>query len=645
MNSITYFRLNSPYPGDTTKNCALTGSEVDNNFYTLEGRDIKSVELSDGRIVITLLNGETLSTDKMNEGYVKDLSFEFDEVNGILTITQNGCVQTITGFSTNYSVEGAISVDGSLVGNGLSEKPIGISPMFKTGQYKPVDKIISLVDGEKLPKCGDLKTGDRYLTIETLNEYGYLYNYEGLRKILCKLKASNSPWRIPSKEDWDDMLNAIEPKPRCKNHNDSRSNKYLGCFGGTFLKSNNYWKKDTCCEETDDENQDTPINYDDDCNCGHNNQNDCAPTYHGEMGNCHNNSGNNYGCNCDCHSCASCSYDIYGFNALPAGYANEAEDYLYFKERAYFWTSTNQDYRDAYIKVLTYDSNKVLQDILASDNYLSVRLVKTYNGDNYNENEDILGETYSTVLMPSVKHGHAIWTSMNIAFKECGCDCSCNQVLPNAGQGIEFNKHYFTNEWNGFAWIRKELHDGESVVVKKNTYNEQAGEVNKDYTEYRVVNGELVDVAGMIYERVISKVSEDINNINIELDNLNDKLDAEIERSTAKDAEHDAAIEATNEALQAEIERSTAKDAEHDAAIEELQQANQDIQDSLQRLEDKDTEIEEEIDQLRQDMEDIEGKLLSEETAFDPQTGILTLKSNDGTNDIDVQFAFNFGVF
>ena len=40
MNGITYYRLKSDYPGDYTKNCALNGTEVDNNFYVLEGRDI-----------------------------------------------------------------------------------------------------------------------------------------------------------------------------------------------------------------------------------------------------------------------------------------------------------------------------------------------------------------------------------------------------------------------------------------------------------------------------------------------------------------------------------------------------------------------------------------------------------------------------
>ena len=78
MNAITYFKLKSPYEGDITKNCALTGSEVDNNFFTLEGRDVKSVELKDDKIVVNLMNGEKLTTDNITEDCVKGLTIDFD---------------------------------------------------------------------------------------------------------------------------------------------------------------------------------------------------------------------------------------------------------------------------------------------------------------------------------------------------------------------------------------------------------------------------------------------------------------------------------------------------------------------------------------------------------------------------------------
>ena len=706
MNAITYFRLNSPYPGDVTKNCALTGSEVDNNFYTLEGRDIKSVELQDGKIVVNLMNGEKLTTDNITENCITGI--EFDEVNGILTITQNGVVQTITGFATNFNIGEAISVDGSLVGNGLAKSPVGISPISKTGQYRPVKKIVNVVDGEKLPIKPNVFPGDRYLTVENVNEYGYLYNYDGLKKIACKLKEVNSEWRIPTKEDWDDMLDAVEPNENFRNHTDVRSNKLLGKFAGKFLKSKEFWKKEQPCD-CDDENN-TCIDYSDsnccneECNCGRHIP--CHPSYCGEYGTCHHR-----------HHYDNSGLDLFGFRAVPAGYANEARDFMYFKERAYFWTATNHEYRDAYIKSFLYNKSCVLQDVMASDNFMSVRLVKNYNGSNYNEREDILGNTYSTVMMPSMKHGRAIWTSVNLCMGNCECDCGCGcqYVVPNNGQGMEFTKKYFINEWTGREWLRNELKDGESVVVVDN-------EPNTNYTEYRVVNGELVDVASLIYDKVIETLGPISGGLETQIQELDERLTNEIQRSTDKDNEHDEAIEGLNTRLTTAeeniqentdniqtltehleqtdanlvtlredftnavteinetIEEEKTVRAEKDTQLEETISAEQQARiekdnELVQSIEDEtterlaeDTRLQEEIDTLeeitqesianldtkieqeKQDRiakdEEIEGKLLTlDGTAFDTNSGILTLKSQDGTNDIEVQFNFNFGTF
>ena len=748
MNAITYFKLNSPYEGDITKNCALTGSEVDNNFFTLEGRDVKSVELKDGKIVVNLMNGNKLTTENITEDCVKGLTIDFDEVNGILTVTQNGVTQTITGFATNYNVGDAISVDGTLVGNGLAKSPVGISPVTKTGQYRPVRKIVSVVDGEKLPRMPFLFPGDRYLTVESINDYGYLYNYEGLKKIACRLKEIGSPWRIPTKQDWDDMLNAIEPCQEFRTHNDARSNKFLGKFAGKFLKSKEYWKKATC--DCDDEH--TCIDYSDneECSCGRHIP--CNPDYCGEYGTCHHR-----------HRKDSSGLDKYGFRVVPAGYANEAKDYMYFKERAYFWTASNHEYRDAYIKAFTYNKTSVLQDIFASDNYLSVRLVKSFNGDNFNEREDILGDTYSTVLMPSLEHGKAIWTSVNISLADCGCDCCCKYVLPNDGQGMEYSKKYFINEWTGKEWLRKELADGESVVVINEIVTQQeTGDnchcgchtdeeepvYNTNYTEYRVVKGELVDVARLIYDNIMEVIQPHLDQLDSQVEDLTGRLDAEIERSTLKDAEHDSAINmltervdaletntgnlaeelaqekaereakdaeleqaiadeaaareakdaeleqaiadeaaareakdteleqaiadeaAAREAKDAELEQAIAdekaereaKDAELEAAIQaEAEAREQAIADEAAAREAKDTELEQAIadeaaareqaiadEKAEREAKDteLEGMMLAEEgTEFDSENGILTLKSKEGTNDIEVQFSFNFGTF
>ena len=687
MNGITYFRLNSSYDGDVTKNCALTGSEVDNNFYTLEGRDIKSVELQDGKIVVNLMNGTKLTTDNITDGLVRDLSIDFDETNGILTITQNGVQQTITGFATNYTIGDAVSVDDSINGNGLPTSPIGVKPTYKTGQYRPVDKIVDATNGEKLPKCCELTVGERFLLIDNVNEYGYLYNYKGLKKIACKLKESGSQWRIPTKEDWDDMLNAIEPRDEFRNHSDARSNKYLGKFAGKFLKTVNFWKKEEPCENE--------CNCDDNCgdnchnNCGNNENTDncydhcihndneinwcehseeecacgrdviCSPSYCGEYGTCHHK-----------HCFNNEGIDKYGFSVLPAGYTNEAKDYMYFTERAYFWTATNHDCRDAYIKVFAYNKSNVLQDVMASDNFMSVRLVKDYSGDNFNGREDILGSSYSTVLMPSLKHGRSIWTSINLSIgKNCGCDCDCETtfVLPNNGEGMEYTKKYFMYEWTGKNWTVKELLDGESVVV-----------IDDNYSEYRLVNGELKNVADVIYERVVEEFHDEIDGIVNSIDNLNEKIDNEIERSTTKDEEleqqlndlsgrlttdeqnieqnaQDIAvlnthIEEINQnvtALQEALEEEKTTREQKDDELEELiNELSQEIADETEQRQAEDERLQNEIDEINQEFDEFDGNVhIQEGSNFDYTTGTLTLKSKNGNNDILIQINPNFGTF
>lgn len=625
MNGITYFRLNSSYDGDITKNCALTGSEVDNNFYTLEGRDIKSIEIQDGKVVVNLLNGEKLSTEKITGKCIENLEVEFDTTKGELTITKDGEVKTISGFVTYDNVGDAISqivddavsgvhingtvyVDSTINGNGSSQSPIGVSSVAKTGQYRPVSSIVNTLNGEKLPSSSATFPGDRYLTVEKVNDFGFLYNYEGLKKIACSLKENGSLWRVPTKDDWDDMLNAIEPKEDYRTHSDARSNKYLGEYAGKFLKTKEYWKKDSCGCDSDT-----------DCSCGEDTSCatscDCNETYCGEMGSCHCKCSNNNG-----------GIDKYGFKAIPSGYANEGKDYLYFKERAYFWTASNHEYRDAYVKILAYNKSSVLQDIMATDNYMSVRLIKDYNGTNFNEREDILGDSYSTVLMPSLKNGSAIWTDVNISVSNCNCDC--NYILPNDGEGMEYTKRFFTNEWNGTQWIRKEILEGETVVALKDG--------DKDHVEYCVVNGELVSTATKLYNDVYGQLDPQIKEF---------EKNVEVLKETVE--ETDKKIVTVNENLVTSINNINNNVAEGFNTI------NKNVADGFNT-------INEAVDVERKRIDNVDERLTKVETdtstasnlvhiqegsAFDKENGLLTLKSQGGTNDINIQFDFNFGTF
>ena len=550
---LTYFRLTSPYEGDITKNCALDGYEVDSNFFTLEGRDVKSVNVNGNELVITLVNGETISTLNAFADFTKDITFDFDTTNGVLYIKRNGVTQTINGFATTYNTGEAVATDGTVKGDGKPSNPIGLSPMYKTGMYRPVKKVVDMTRCETLP-C-DAMPGDRYVTIENISEYGFLYNYEGVKKIACDLVACNSPWRIPTKDDWDDMLNAIEPCDEDKEHASATCNRYFGKFAGKFLKSKDFWKMKTCG------NANTCIDYGNGdntyptCTCGKTNI--CAPTYCGEYGSCQHRP----------QFFPNRGIDKYGFRITPAGYTDDGGQFGYFLERAWSWTASNKQYSNAYTKRFEYNKSTVYQDVISTKYNLSLRLIKDYNGDNYFERENILGVPYSTVLMPSQKKGKAIWTSVNIAFSN-----KCyNPVLPNDGMGLTYTKKYFLNEWDGRKWLKNEISEGESVVIE-NAPN------GNNCLEYRVVKGDLVSTSNSIYEQVITTITPT-------LDDLQDQINNETTRAIAKENEID-------KNLMAEIERSTNKDKELEELINnESTTTDADIADIKNRLDSTDETI------------------------------------------------------
>ena len=739
---ITYFRLNSPYDCDITKNCALDGYEVDNNFLVLEGRDVQSVYVEGDRIKVRLINGDVIASDEVFDEFTKELSFRFDTENGILYITRNGVETKIEGFVTEFSDDKSVASDNTLSGNGKPSDPLSISKLYRTGQYKPVKKFIDKVKGENLPSESEALVGDRYVVLDATSDYGLLYDYDGVKRIACDLVGSNSEWRIPTKEDWDDMLNAIEPCDEDKDHGSASCNRYLGRYAGKLLKSVDGWRKVGCS----DASSNTCINYDTTgcgCTCGKNIE--CSPMYCGEYNSC---------C-CKPHDDSTAGVDAYGFRALPAGYADDGGNVSYFGDRAYFWTATNANCgNSAFMKRLEYSKATVYQDVISSKNSLSLRLVKDYTGSNYYEKEEILGVDVPAILMPSVKKGHAVWTEVNIAF----ADKLYNGIVPNLGFNITTTNKYYIYEWDGNKWLINALNEGENVVIFDGP--------NEEYAyEYQVIKGDLVSVSGRIIDIVYEKVSEDLTNLDNKitaeteratakeneisetLSNVSDKLDEEIQNRTEAEniinqkiadeaearenadntekTEREAAdsairtdlatvnqnlvdsvntinqnmangfntintnvanaITTINDAIEAERTIRTDKDAEIDGKIEELvakdAELEQEIADEKTAREEadttektereaadtaekeareaKDTELEEKIDANKEETDaaieaektareekdaEIEGKLLTEEgTGFDETTGIITLKSNDGSNDIQIQLVLNMG--
>ena len=674
INGITYYKLKSPYNGDVTKNCSVSGIEIDNNFFTLEGRDVKSITVDGTDIVLNLLNGEQLKAVDVLDNFITNISF--DKENGILkAYRNNGEVEVFDGFVSihehnNHKHLDAVASNETLTGNGTHEKPLKLAEAYKTGQFKPVDKIVTDKKTEKP------FVGERVLVSEERSAYGLLYNYSEVIQIACELDNTHSKWRIPSKADWDDMLNAVEPCTDNKNHDKSTPDRYFGKWAGKLLKSKYYWKDyEGCeCDCKDDEDEEM-----DGCHCGKHRI--CKPTYCGEFDTCHFKAGkfNTQG------------IDKYGFTVLPSGYTDDGGIMNYFGERACFWTSTNMEYTNIFTKRFEFNSNKVYQGIVPSRCRMSLRLVKDYTGDNYTENENILGQIYPTVLMPSVKNGKAVWTSINVYYTSpsCkGCHCGCNGMNDNLDPVPNPNdiliKKYYIDEWNGFKWLRNEFKEGDSVVVKT------APDGKKDI-EYRLVEGELTNIHTMVKNTVVDEITpiitdmenrftEALNQEKSDRENadteLQNQITAEVQRATEKDAylettlgnfgkETAKAFETLNNALvtsvnnintalQTEAETRAAADEDLQRKIDkdaqDLVNAVTEINEEIARLDGVDNEIKEalaaETEERKAKDEELDGDLLDNtKTVFDAENGIIKLKSKDGSNDIDIQLTMNFGQF
>lgn len=207
---ITYYKLKSQYEGDITKDSSLTGLEVDNNFNYLEGQDIKTIKVNEDGLVIEKVNGDALKSENI--------------------VTKQNIVK--------FLPENAIYTDGTIKGNGSKKAPLSISSKFKPGCVLPVMAILS--DEANLPENPEY--GDRYVCMRQngYNATGCLYTLSGVKKIMKMLAEKCEGWRVATKDDWDGMLNAIEPFKLDRNHQSKKCNVYLGNNAKKVLESSDF---------------------------------------------------------------------------------------------------------------------------------------------------------------------------------------------------------------------------------------------------------------------------------------------------------------------------------------------------------------------------------------------------------------------
>lgn len=579
---LYYYKLQSPYPEDVTKNCKLTINEIDSNFLSLKDEDIKSAvfDKESKAVILTRNDGDTIAVDLSDATYNlnvdKDctdsgvtLTITFDGKNGQESFTINNIVTADTFKNViENNVLSKVITDGTLKGDGTVTSPLGLNGAEKTGVLAPVKEVIDLTNGRKLPTAA--KKGTRYLTIEYINDYGYLYNVAALSKISNAAKADGKGWRVPSKADWDALLDSIEPCSYA-NHETASCHAELGRYAGKYLKSE----------------------------CGWVGQEDCACASTKPMNGCELPSTDNSYVDASDSTVPSQTIDTpkgidkYGFGIFPSGYAMldgyNRPSFRDYKNTAIFWTTSHvygDENQDIYVKKFDWNKSGVMQEAQCPTPYLSVRLVKDYDGSNYFDTEYIDGVAYKTVLMPKSKQ---VWLASNYAKKEGFIKYTEGGEVPevvdvNNGLVRDNRKVMFINEWNGDYWEKRPMNEGETVIVEDNCSMSGSSEVkticwSNEYGEkecvdveiptvvqnnlsYRVYTTEncdqaLVNVDDLAIERILNTIIPIIEN------ERKERLESESEIRLAISAETQARISGDTElSTRLELEESNRKTAD-----------------------------------------------------------------------------------
>ena len=489
--SLFFYKLVSPYgTEDTTLNCKLSINQIDSNFLTLKDYDVKTAEFvrADKTLVLTRNNGDKLIVPLDDVTYNLDVNTICGESGTTLTITYDGkegkesvTIEHILTAENLKDVIGSdiltkVITDGTLRGDGTVNSPLGLNGIEKTGMLAPADEYYDLTKGGMLPDVA--KLGTRYVTKEYINDYGYLYNGAGVAKITEKLnrlygQENNTNyqltdrkygWRVPSKADWDTMLDSLEPCDY-RNHTSAKCHIELGKLAGKYLKSECGWLGQPTCECTITKPS-TGCTYE----IGEPYIDENEPIGEGDIP--------GYDLN------SPSGVDKLGMSVLPSGVATiDAHNRpapSAFKEKGAFWTTThiyNDCDQDTYVKVFDWNKGGVIQVAECPEPYYSVRLVKDYDGSNYYDSEYIDGVLYKTILFPDAGQ---IWLASNYADKEGFIQYREGGPTPevvevNNGEVLEKRAELFINEWNGNYWEKKIMVEGDTLVIKNPCFDPSTG--------------------------------------------------------------------------------------------------------------------------------------------------------------------------
>ena len=582
VNGVKYFKLQSKYPGDYTKNCGLLSNEIDENFFFLRSYDIQSMQVDENRnLILTRVDGDKLIVNISEEiGYP---TFEFIKEEGkIIVHYPDGTTEEMDGFL----IEGQdikVATDYTIKGDGRKVNPLRISEVERTGTYAPAKRFYDLTEsGSTMPEPEG--KGYRIVTKERTTPFGCLYDYFGVEKIQEALNQCGSPWRVPSRKDWADMLNSAEPcgyddvPHEDRKHDTLEINKWTGLHSGARAKTLPESSGGTWID-SDNTEDGWPVAGE-----------DSLPST-GSLGT---------------------------FHVIPVGYDEGSigpmgeiidRDVEGLKLLSSFWTSTptgshiKSNIPNVFTRTFAYNRGKVLQESSKPGSRLSLRLVRDFDFDSFNEYENILGHQVPCVLISNPRTNYSkIWTSVNIGFTEgqySGTTCSEWSAL--SGDDREFKDVYYINEWNGAEWVKKAMNPGDSVVILD--YDCDPSTSGDTYHEWRVYENEdgtseLIDTAEALkeeFQKEIDELNEKVDELSAKTEEIEENLEDEIARAQSAETMLAEAIDELDEKVDDEIARAQSAETMLQEEIDELDEK---VDDEIARAQSAETYLQEEIDSI-----------------------------------------------
>lgn len=431
----------------------------------------------------------------------------------------------------------------------------------KTGTYAPVREYIDITDTGKLPDSENLPKGYRVVTREREQRFGRLYTYDEVQVIKKALVDTGSKWRIPTKEDWDKMLNSIEDEG-FRNHN-SIGEGYYGQSAAYALKGvDNLWV-------------------------------DGVPD----------------------------NKDNYDFCVLPLGYADYRaillngmdgnKDVEGFGKCAAFWTDTkvspDMEGSPIFAKYFWHGSGKVMQQALAPQSRLSLRLVRDFEVG-FDEYEPVLGDYYHCGPVYAGEydnHNASVWTLSNINTVVGGSDFG---YISNEWEDtIDSVISFYINEWTGDRWLRHRMHEGDSVVVI-----DADGAYNHEWRIY-VQDGEqlLLDSVKIIGDDVLDIVRDNLKP-------LVEEAIAPFESRITNNENNIVSLSAISESQENEI-------AENRSLIEALSASVISSDEEIKKtIDDNKAETDEALDSLNKDVQGVSAYAISNVERIDTNVSGLT---------------------